>query len=183
MTANQIRYQEHLERSRSNRKNEQLTERRDRVTAQHYFRSDNEGARSNLARELETNRHNLATEQLQAYQTQLQGSQRDKEIQLAQSRLAADIEHNSEVRREAERSNLANETERHRQNLAHESQLQSDLNQRYAAMVQSSADKAFPGLGLIPGIITSFAHMGSPQQLKRNGQMSNMAQRVVSVGG
>lgn len=183
MTNNQIRYQEHLERSRSNRKNEQLTEKRDHVTAEHYFRSDAETGRSNLARELETNRHNLATEQLQQYQTQMGVSQRAQEIALGQSRLAADISHNAEVRAETERSNLARETEAQRSARAKESQLAQDLNQRYAAMVTGSADKALPGAGTIIGLITSFAHMGSPQQQRTNNAKSNMVSRVRKVGG
>lgn len=183
MTNNQIRYQEHLERSRSNRRNEQLTEKRDKVTAAHYLRSDAEVGRSNLARELETNRHNLATEQLQQYQTQMGVSQRQQEIELGQSRLAADIEHNAQVRTETARANLAKEEENHRSNLKRESQLAQDLNQRYAAMVAQSADKAVPGLGAIVGAITSFAHMGSPQNLRSRDNASNMISRVRSVGG
>lgn len=165
MTNNQIQYQRNLEQQRSNRKSEQLTEARDRAHILLTSRQLAEGERSNLARELETNRHNLATEQLQQYSTQMGISQRDREITLGESRLAADIEHNSEARAETHRSNKAREGETSRANRAKESQLAQDLNQRYAAMVGRSADEALPGLGLVTGLITSFDHMASPSRI------------------
>lgn len=183
MTNNQVRYQEHLERQRSNRKNEQLTAARDQAVRLHYQSADAETQRSNLARELETNRHNLADEQLRQYQAQMGVSQRQQEIELGNSRLAADIEHNTEVRNETARSHLANESEAQRSARARESQLAADLNQRYAAMTAQSADRALPGLGTIVGAITSFAHMGSPQNERYQRSSKNLVQRVRYVGG
>lgn len=177
MTNNQIQYQRYLEQARANRKSEQLTEQQQKAHILLTSRQLAEGERSNLARELETNRHNLATEQLQQYYQQAGISQRERELQLSESRLAADIAHNAEVRQEQHRSNVSRERENTRSAQARESQLQQDLNQRYAAMTSQSADRAIPGLGLITGMITSFEHMAS------NSRSGNVRQKVVSGGG
>lgn len=62
MTDNQLRYQANLETERSNRANERIARSKANAEKKHFERSDSEVARSNLARELENNRHNVSAE-------------------------------------------------------------------------------------------------------------------------
>lgn len=112
MTRNQILYQEAVEKRRSNLANEIATRARDAETA-----------RSNLAREAETNRSNLANELLTA--------NRDQET--IRSHLATEAETNrSNLARELEtsRANQAREAETARSNRAQERMRQSDLDEQ-----------------------------------------------------
>lgn len=133
MTRNQILYQEHVEKKRSNQATEQLTAARDTEAARHNVVSEKETQRhntvtegetersnrareietnrSNLAREFETNRSNLTNEALRA--AELSESMRTHKAN--ESLTGANIQ-------ESIRSHLANEFETNRANLARESE-------------------------------------------------------------
>lgn len=66
MTKNQIDYQSHLERIRSNVENERLNQRRQRWQEHVDFHNMRETKRANLAKEAEINRANVENERLKA---------------------------------------------------------------------------------------------------------------------
>lgn len=127
MTRNQILYQEHLEKKRTNLANEKLTAARDSETARSNVARETETNRSNLARELETNRANVARETETNRSNLANELLRAKELsESVRTHLAnesigrTNAATNAAVAREQQRSNLAREFESNRSNVAHE---------------------------------------------------------------
>lgn len=110
MTSNQIRYQELLERNRSNLVTEAETERankaRETETNRHNFVTEAESQRANRAMEAEMNRSNLARE-LETARSNLA-----KETELHRSNKANESLKRSDLAEQA-RSNKANESLKH----------------------------------------------------------------------
>lgn len=128
MTANQIRYQQHLEEQRSNLAREAETERSNRASeeqkrlelqenSRHNLVVEGEAARSNLAKEYENQRAHSASEALQSYSI-------GTNAQIAYSNLA-----------ETSRANLAREAETNRANVAKEQQAMYDTSRTLANQV------------------------------------------------
>lgn len=162
MTRNQILYQEHLEKARSNRAGEDLTRLRDEETKRSNLtsesltaRRDAETARSNQARETETSRSNLANEleKSRANRAQEAESHRSnvaRETETNRSNLANELlksreihetaTHNRNVETETNRSNLARELEAAAHNRATE--LEQSTHNR-ATEAQAATDNLF----------------------------------------
>lgn len=162
MTRNQILYQEHLEKVRSNRAGEDLTRRRDEETKRANLASesmtahrDAETARANQAREQETNRSNLANELEKNRSNRAQESENfransAREAETHRSNLAIELlrnrelhetaTHNRNTEAEINRSNLARELETAYHNRATE---QEQTTHNRATEAQAATDNVF----------------------------------------
>lgn len=134
MTKNQIAYLDVMEKKRSNQRNEELTEWRDRNTLNYNYQVLGETNRHNLVTEgidrdrlSETNRHNLVSETLE--QGKLTETNRhnlatesfqNQQNAIRLRELGETARHNFVSESETQRSNLARETETYRTNLANE---------------------------------------------------------------
>lgn len=118
MTANQINYQRNVENRRSNLANEALTAARDRVNADLGYKNLAELGRHNLAAEKETNRSNLANEEIRRQYNYITQTHYDRSDSIQISKLAADVVNQALNRQESIRHNVSTEQETKRHNVA-----------------------------------------------------------------
>lgn len=175
MTNNQIAYQRLLQEK--DLKGSELELQRQSLA---------ETQRSNLAKEIETNRSNVVNEDLKRYHEQITADHYARSDSLGESRLAADIYHNQQVRDETARSNVSREQETSRHNAMSEMIASQQLDRDYITSTAESVDKAVPGAGAIVSAVGGIARRIIERVNSSKSSSSKVGQVVMgggSVGG
>lgn len=151
MTNNQIQYQRLLEEKRSHLANEDVNRKQQIETGRHNLATEVETNRSNLQNELLKHEGNIVTEQHYQRSDALGVSSLAENIRNNKARLAEEATHNRNVEYETRRANEAREYETHRSNET------AEAIKRESNSIQAWRG-AFPGSGVLGQIIGNIAY-------------------------